>query len=334
MYLSLHERRDILNNEKSKHSLSTGQVIAVYKERYMVESDSKKINMEVSGRFKFTNYQKSEYPQIGDYVKFRMADEYFGVIESIVDRKSTLEREDVGNLHEKHILATNIDLVFICMSLNEDFNIRKLRNYLSLTYDSNFKTIILLTKKDLCNDCDEFVETVKSITDFEILTISSFNQEDIELIQGVIDNKTAVFIGSSGVGKSTIINQLIGEEHCKTNLIRLSDAQGRHTTVNRELIQLESGGKVIDTPGIRIVSSYFVSEETFEDIMSLSEGCYYSDCKHKQEPGCMVQKAISDGALEHERFEQYLKVMKLNAFHKQRELERTRMFERKNKKGR
>ncbi len=334
MYLSLHERRDILNSEQNKHSLNNGQVIAVYKERYVVESDFKKINMEVSGRFKFVNYKKSDYPQIGDYVKFRMADEYLGIIENVVDRISILEREDVGNLHEKHILATNIDLVFICMSLNEDFNVRKLRNYLSLTYDSNFETIILLTKKDLCNNSDDFVEIVKSVTDCQILTISSFDQEDLDLIQTIINKNTAVFIGSSGVGKSTIINHLIGEEHFKTSQIRLSDAQGRHTTVNRELIQLKSGGKVIDTPGIRIVSSYFVSEEAFEDIQSLSEECYFSDCKHIQEPGCMVQKAISDGELDTERFEQYLKVMKLNAFHKQRELERTRMFERKNKKGR
>ena len=334
MYLSLHERRDILNSEQNKHSLNNGQVIAVYKERYVVESDFKKINMEVSGRFKFVNYKKSDYPQIGDYVKFRMADEYLGIIENVVDRISILEREDVGNLHEKHILATNIDLVFICMSLNEDFNVRKLRNYLSLTYDSNFETIILLTKKDLCNNSDDFVEIVKSVTDCQILTISSFDQEDLDLIQTIINKNTAVFIGSSGVGKSTIINHLIGEEHFKTSQIRLSDAQGRHTTVNRELIQLKSGGKVIDTPGIRIVSSYFVSEEAFEDIQSLSEECYFSDCKHIQEPGCMVQKAISDGELDTERFEQYLKGMKLNAFHKQRELERTRMFERKNKKGR
>jgi len=323
-----------LNSEHSKETLNIGQVIAVFKERYLVEFDDQKIHMEVSGRFKFNHFIKSEYPQIGDFVKFHLADQYLGIIEHVLERKSTLERVDVGKIKEKHILAANVDLVFICMSLNEDFNLTKLRNYLSLTYDSNFETIILLTKRDLCSNEESYVEKVRNITDYDIVCVCSYELNDIEKISNIIQTKTAVFIGSSGVGKSSLINQLIGEEHFKTNLIRLSDAQGKHTTVSRELVKLKSGGKVIDTPGIRIVSSYFVSEENFEDILSLSEGCYFSDCKHNKEPGCMVQKAIQTGQLELERFLQYKKAMKLDNFHKQRELERQRIFDKKNKKGR
>lgn len=334
MYLSFRERRDILNNELSKHSLNTGQVIAVFKDRYLVEFDDAKIHMEVSGRFQFSNFQKSEYPQIGDYVKFHLADDYLGIIEQITERRSTLERADVGNIKEKHILATNMDLVFICMSLNEDFNLIKLRNYLSLTYDSNFETIILLTKRDLCMNVEDYIKQVNDITDYEIMCVSAFSLEDIQRMNEVIGTKTAVFIGSSGVGKSTLINQLLDEDHFKTNLIRLSDAQGRHTTVNRELVKLKNGGKVIDTPGIRIVSSYFVSEEHFEDIISLSEGCFFSDCKHQREPGCMVQKAIIDGELDFERLQQYEKAIKLHNFHKRREIERQKIYQKKNKKGR
>jgi ribosome biogenesis GTPase len=151
-------------------------------------------------------------------------------------------------------------------------------------------------------------------------------------LKKILANKTAVFTGSSGVGKSTIINKLINEEHFKTNLIRMSDAQGRHTTVNRELINLDNGGKVIDTPGIRIVSSYFVSEESFEDILSLSEGCHFADCKHQKEPGCMVRKALNTGLLDYERFNQYIKAMKYSRFNQKREAERARLLNKRLKR--
>ena len=315
-------------------SLFVGQVIAVYKDRYLVEYDDLKLTCEVSGRFKYINFRKADYPQIGDFVKLRKADDYLGIIESILERTSVLERLDVGNIGEKHILATNIDLVFICMSLNEDYNTRKLRNFLSLTYDANFDTIILLTKKDLCNEVDDYINQTKEITDNPIYSVSAYDDLDLANIKELVKDKTSCFIGSSGVGKSTIINQLLNEDHFKTNLIRMSDAQGRHTTVNRELVHLENGGKVIDTPGIRIVSSYFVSEESFEDILSLSEGCYYNDCTHTKEPGCMVKKALDTGELDYERFNQYKKAMRFNRFTRIRELQRERMQNKRLRKGR
>jgi len=141
-------------------------------------------------------------------------------------------------------------------------------------------------------------------------------------LKHVLKDKTAVFIGSSGVGKSTLINKLLGEDHFLTSAIRMGDAQGRHTTVSRELMRLDNGGKVIDTPGIRIVSSYFVPETDFEDILNLSEGCRFHDCKHQSEPGCLVQKAIQTGELDPTRFAQYQKAMKLNAHNQKRERER------------
>lgn len=321
-----------MNSNQS--SLLKGQVIAVFKDRYLVEFNEKKIIMEVSGRFKYISYQKSDYPQIGDYVKFRLADDYLGIIEGIEDRRSTLERLDVGKISEKHILAANVDIVFICMSLNNDFNTIKLRNYLSLTYGANFQTVILLTKKDLCLDVDSYIETVKQVSSDQIHVISAYDEEDIDMLVKLISINTACFIGSSGVGKSTLINKIIGEDRLKTNKIRLSDSQGRHTTVNRELIHLNNGGKVIDTPGIRIVSSYFVSEENFADIFSFSKDCRYSDCTHNQEPGCKVKEALYNGELPQERFDQYLKAMRLNRFNRQREQERERLNKKRLVKGR
>ena len=316
------------------NSLFIGQIITVLRNRYLVAYDHQKIMMEVSGRFKHLNYLKSEYPQIGDYVNFRKVDDYLGIIESVCERKSVLQRIDVGTIKEKQILATNIDYVFICISVNNDYNTKKIRDFLTLTYDGNFKTIILLTKSDLTDEIDKYILETKKITNNQIIPVSSYNESDIDILREITKDKISVFIGSSGVGKSTLINELIGEEHFKTNSIRVSDSQGRHTTVNRELINLKYGGSVIDTPGIRIISSYFVSEKNFEDIKALSEGCRYNDCTHTNEPGCMVQKAISLGDLEVERFNQYLKAIRLNKFIKNRELQRNKLLNKKQERGR
>ncbi len=306
----------------------------MFKERYVLAFQDVILSAKVSGRFHFIHYQKHEYPQVGDFVGFRLIDDQTAIIEDVKERFSVLEREDVGQIVERQILAANIDLVFICMSLNEDFNTVKLRNFLTLTYEKPFETIILLTKKDLCQDEMAYVTKVQKLTEADVLTYSAYDAEDLPLLRSMIKGKTTVFIGSSGVGKSTIINQLLGEAHFKTQDIRLSDAQGRHTTVHRELIDLGDNTKVIDTPGIRVISSYFVSESAFEDIKSLSEGCRFHDCTHRHEPGCMVQQAIRQGVLDEERYQQYQKAMKLNAYHKKRELERNRMLQKRTKKGR
>jgi len=290
--------------------------------------------MEVSGRFKYINYMKSEYPQVGDYVRFRLAGDDFGIIESIEERASVLERLDVGTIGERHILAVNVDIVFICLSLNQDFNLKKLRNFLTLTYGQAFETIVLLTKKDLCDDPNVWINQVKTVTDVPVIAMSAYQEDDCKQIVDLIENKTAVLIGSSGVGKSTLINRMLGEELLETKTIRMSDAQGRHATVNRELLHLNNHGKIIDTPGIRIVSSFYVEESDFEDIISLSEGCSFNDCTHTVEPGCMVLKSLYDGTLEHDRYEQYRKAMKLNAHNIAREEQRQRIIIKKMRKGR
>ena len=175
---------------------------------------------------------------MGDYVLFRELDNNEGIIEKIEARISSLKRLATTDKHQAQILASNIDFVYLCMSMNEDFNIRKLRNFLSLTYSIDYTTTILLTKKDLTEDIEYYINEVTLISDLNILPISVFDDDDISILKNQIKNKTCVFIGSSGVGKSTIINKLIGEQHFATKDIRLSDAQGRHTTVHRELLNL------------------------------------------------------------------------------------------------
>lgn len=321
----------IIPNE-IKQSLKIGQVVNVFKDRYLLDYENKKIMAEVSGRFKFSNYAKSDFPTIGDYVNFHTTDETLGIIESIQTRISTLERLGVSNVGERQILAANIDICFISISCNKDFNLKKALNFLNLTYNSNFETIILLTKKDLTNNVENYIEQLKKITTNKIIAVSAYDLEDMKKIKDLLKNKTACLIGSSGVGKSTIINNLLGEEHFLTKDIRISDDQGRHTTVNRELINLDNGGKIIDTPGIRIITTYFSDDEGFKDIVLLSEGCRFSDCKHEKEPGCMVKKALYNGELDYGRYEQYKKSEKISKYNQKRELERARKVERRIKK--
>jgi ribosome biogenesis GTPase len=278
------------------------------------------------------NLLKEEYPAVGDYVKLRKIDENLAIIEQLVQRKNVLDRLDVGTIQEKQILAANIDLAFIALSLNQDFNLKKLENFLTLTEGKNFKTMILLTKKDLCDDIDNFITKVRTVTSNDVLVVSAYDLSDIENLRMVMKGLTSVFIGSSGVGKSTLINSLLAKDYLKTNDIRLSDAQGRHTTVSRELIRLDETTAVIDTPGIRIVNAYGIDEYNFEDILSLKEGCKFRDCQHETEIGCMVQKAIDDGLLEKKRLDAYNKAIKVNNYIRKRENERAHKLEKHFKK--
>ncbi len=302
-------------------NLNKGRVISNHLTKYIVEHKTEKFSLEVSGRFKYTAYSKSDYPVVGDYVYFRETNHNEGIIEAIEERKNTLSRLGISNVFNQQIIASNIDMVFICVSLNQDYHIRKVLNFLSMTQSNDFERILLFTKSDLTENYDEYINEVREYTDIDIKLISSFNESDINELKEFIDTNTCVFIGSSGVGKSTIINKLIGEQHFDTAEIRISDAQGRHTTAHRELITLDTGGAIIDSPGIRIVQSYIVEnvEEEFKDIIDISNECKFRDCSHDREPGCKIQKSLEEGSLLEERYNQYTKAMKLNAHVKRQE---------------
>ncbi len=320
-----------MSKEIQNDSLLRGRIIVAYKDRYTVETKDKRIMAEVSGRIRYTSFKKSDYPVVGDYVYYRIAGPDFGIIEKIEVREKVLSRLDVGDIGEEQILASNVDIVFICMSLNKDFNIRKLQNFMTLTYGTGIETVILLTKKDLTDDIDSYIKKVKEIDTEEIIAISSYDKNDIEIIRNRIGLNTVVFLGSSGVGKSTIINALSGEDLFLTNEIRESDAQGRHMTSHRELVTIPGGGKVIDTPGLRIVSSYFTDETGFSDILSLAEECQFRDCTHTKEPNCNVLNHLYDGRLAEERYDQYLKAMRFSKFAEKRQAERERLQNKRKK---
>ncbi len=309
------------------NNLLRGRVIITHLGKYITEVNNEKYSLEVSGRFKYMAFNKSDFPVVGDYVYFRPTNNLEGIIERVEERTSTIKRLAMGEIHNAQIVASNIDLVFICMSLNNDYKLKKLQNFLTMTYSYDYESVILLTKSDLSNNIGEIIEEIQDVNDEEIMVVSSFNESDITKIKKRIGTKTCVFIGSSGVGKSTIINKLINDEHFETNDIRLSDSQGRHTTVHRELIHLDDGGSVIDTPGIRITESYTVEnmDVHFGDILGLAKDCRYRDCNHTTNLGCNVLEALNNDELPIERYEQYLRAERLNRFIASRERQKERI---------
>jgi ribosome biogenesis GTPase len=321
-----------MSTSTQENALKDALITAVHRTGYMVEHEGKIFQASLSGRFHYLTFEKSDYPVVGDKVYVRIVDQDKGIIESLQTRKNVLKRSGVKSDEQAQLLAANVDLIFVCMAMDHDFHLKKLQNFLSLTYDTQAETVILLTKKDLAEDTESYINKIRERYHQEIMLVSSFEKEDLKKVQKRIGQKTSIFVGSSGVGKSSIINGLLGEEKLLVQGVRASDSQGRHTTTHRELIHLPNGGVVIDTPGIRVVYSHMVEdlEDAFEEVALLAEDCKFRDCKHEEEPACNVRSALADGRLSRERFEAYQKILKLNRYHKQRDQERKRIIEKKN----
>ncbi len=294
------------------------RVVTQYKGAYKIVSDRGEMLAEVSGRFSFDADLAVDYPCVGDCVMINYEDGATrAIIHHILPRKSLFKRTAVGVSEQSQIIATNVDLVFLCMSLNNNFNLSRLERYLSIAWDSGAKPVILLTKSDLAGDeleqMTQQVERVALYTD--ILTVSAYD-EDLEskFAPLITEGVTAAFIGSSGVGKSTIINRLIGSQSIATQQVSKGD-KGRHTTTGREIFPLPSGGVVIDTAGMREigVDSADISR-SFTDIEELAAECRFGDCSHHTEPGCAVQRAIGEGVLDARRFSNYLKIKEESSY--------------------
>ena len=234
------------------------------------------------------------------------------IIHQILPRKSCITRKAAGSARQEQVVAANIDTIFLCVSLNNDLNLRRLERYLSIAWDSGATPVIVLTKADLCDDLQAMTADVEAIAiGIDILVTSALEQDGfIQVLPYIRDGRTVAFIGSSGVGKSTLINCLLGENRLDTNGLR-NDDKGRHTTTHRELILLPHGGMVIDTPGMSELGMWDSGsgiDQTFGEIEELISRCRFSDCSHQYEPGCAVQKALRDGLISDERWRSYLKL--------------------------
>lgn len=283
-----------------------------HKDMYVAITESGEVKAEVSGKMAFTARDNSHYPAIGDWVMVDRADDSGGnaIIHHILHRKSVFERKAAGTSNQSQIIAANIDTIFICMSLNNNFNLRRLERYLSVAWDSMATPVVILTKSDLCDDISFKLSQVYAVAlGVDVLVTTSMNDSGYSIIEQYVGNgKTVAFIGSSGVGKSTLINRLLGKDILATKEIDEYD-KGRHTTTYRQLFALPNGGVVIDTPGMRELQIESADlSKSFADVEELAHNCRFNDCSHQTEPGCAVREAIETGTLAAERFSSYKKL--------------------------
>ena len=295
-------------------NLFLARVSVQHKDKYNVITEEGECLAEVSGKFKHEAIGTESFPAVGDWVMVDRLNNSNGnvIIHHVLRRKSAFERKVAGNRRDIQVVAANVDIIFICMALNNDFNIRRLERYISVAWDSMATPVIVLTKCDLCDNLLEKQLEVENIAiGIDVLVTSSITGEGYEEIKNYIGNdKTVAFIGSSGIGKSTLINKLIGEDVLLTNGLR-NDDKGRHTTTHRQLLVLPQGGVVIDTPGMRELQLITGdTDKSFSDIEELALMCKFSDCKHESEPGCAVKRAIEEGKLDKNRLESYRKIQK------------------------
>jgi ribosome biogenesis GTPase / thiamine phosphate phosphatase len=293
--------------------LIPGRVAVQHRGAYDVLTELGELRCDVAGRLYEESSSPADLPAVGDWVAVAArADEDAGTIQGILPRRTRFSRKTAWQAAEEQVLAANVDVVFIVTSLNEDLNLRRLERYLILARESGAQPVVLLTKSDLASDPDSARNAVEAVSaDVPVHTLSSLTGEGLDGVRGhLAPGVTAALLGSSGVGKSTLVNTLAGNELLETRELR-SNGQGRHTTVRRELVQLPGGALVIDTPGMRELQLWVADEaleETFDDVTSLFEHCRFSDCSHESEPGCAVKAALADGTLAQERWDSYLKL--------------------------
>jgi ribosome biogenesis GTPase / thiamine phosphate phosphatase len=299
------------------------RVINQQKGNYIVRSEKGSCNGKLSGKFLYNADFKKDYPAVGDWVAIKMINDTDAIIYAVLPRKSYFARKLaisggrkmkngilIGGNIEEQIIGSNIDIAFIVSGLDDNFNLSRIERYITLVLSSGATPVILLNKCDLCNNVSYYIEKIDTIAkNIDVYSISVLNNINMNIFDKFLCcGKTTVFLGSSGVGKSTIINYLFGDELQKTNEISTSNGKGRHTTTSAQLLQHSSGCTVIDTPGVRELQLWAdedILSESFEDIYSLAEQCRYRDCRHDKEVGCAIKSAINHGELSLERFNSY-----------------------------
>jgi len=295
----------------------TARVIEAEKSSYIVKDETGEKKAILSGKL----IGSREFPVVGDYVTVREADRNTCLIMSIGERKSFISRPDrsghadgfVKTMREQPMVA-NIDRVLITVSLNMNFNVNRITRYASIVANGGCRPIVVLTKADLCEDREPYVNKVREILpELPVVCLSSVTGEGIDELFGYFrEGESIALMGSSGVGKSTLLNALAGRELSKTSAIREEDGKGRHTTTRRQLFEV-NGVFFLDTPGMRELGMCAVSEgidETFPDVTELLSRCRFSDCRHETEPGCAVKAALQDGSLNPDRWALYLSLKK------------------------
>lgn len=332
----LHQTHWIEHQENFKSSEGKiGRVTLEHKHMYRVVTELGEWLAVCSGSLLHRAIDRRDYPAVGDWVAIeQMPGEERGIIHSILPRTSVFSRKTAGDSMTEQLIAVNVDIVFLVTSMNDDFNPRRLERYLVAAYDSGAIPVIVLTKADLCDTPQDFIDQASNIAfGTDVFAVSSKTGAGIDHVIALLkDGKTAALLGSSGVGKSSLVNAICGDATMDVQTIREDDAKGRHTTTHRELIALPAGGVLIDTPGMREFQLWNDSESiegSFSDIEALTASCKFNDCSHKSEPGCAIQQALADGSLAEDRFMSYLKLQREIAYLERKTNTQAQIAERK-----
>ncbi|MFC1521644.1 ribosome small subunit-dependent GTPase A [Elusimicrobiota bacterium] len=296
--------------------LSPARVIEVHRAMVRVDTGTQVINAESSGRMVHDAQDSKGFPVVGDWVMVHIrGDSDRSIIHYILPRRSKLSRKVAGKKTREQVIVANIDTIFLVTSANQEFNARRIERYITTIYESGVSAVIVINKTDVNKNYQDMVLEARLVSlGAPVIAVSAKTGEGLEKLDPyLIQNKTVGFVGSSGVGKSTIINRLLGQDIQEVMEIRQDDAHGRHATISRHLFLLARGASVIDTPGMRELQLWESDEglsQVFHDIDALAEGCKFHDCRHGDEPGCAVKQALENNSLDEKRFFNYLKLKK------------------------
>lgn len=330
--LGLDEWFKVQLSDNNYSELDIARVIAVNRNNFTIRTVKGEITAELSGKFLYAVDSNIDMPTVGDWVQVQCYDDdSLAIINNIIPRKSLLKRKSAGKNIEFQLLAANVDTAYLIQSADRNFNVNRFERYLVMVNEANIEPVFLLSKSDLTST-EQISEMAKQIEiidpDCRFIAFSNETSNGLDPIRySLAHSKTYCLLGSSGVGKSTLLNNLIGEETQKVNVVREKDNRGKHTTTSRQLFVLDNGSMFIDTPGMREMGNFDVDEgisETFGDILKISKNCRYSDCKHTEKNGYAVLQAIDNGELDESRFENYLKIKKESDYYEMSYLEKRR----------
>lgn len=322
--------------ERDLSGATVGRVTAIFQGIHRVITGNGEVQARIAGRLRHRADGRADLPAVGDWVLLEgAAGDGDARIVEVLPRRSCFSRKVAGGRADEQVVAANVDLVWIVAGLGRELNVRRIERYLTLTWESGARPVVLLNKRDLVPD-DEVTAAIsrveKATPGVPVHAVSATTGEGLDGLDPYLEPATTVaLLGSSGVGKSTLINRLAGEELFRVGEVRAADEKGRHTTTHRELIRLPCGALLIDTPGMREIQLWEADaglEAAFPDLEELAVGCRFNDCRHRSEPGCALRQAVEDGEVSQDRLDSYLKLLReLEHLERKKDLEGRREHE-------